>query len=190
MSLGYSPGDFYLCLQLLGSVIQSFGKGPLSATSQYSNFQGEFSLISKQLDGLPEKSQSFVHLWGVVKAQCADFVLKYSSLVPADIQAGVDKEAKRSWFYEQRLKTFAKAKWPFGAREEAMALERNMLHLVQIAILDLNTRHYKAQQGIDERYDSLLQKVLQQYAEDSSWTDEQMEHLQDGVKLAYSSFHN
>jgi hypothetical protein len=181
MSFGYSAGDFYLCVQLVGSIIESFREGPRGATLQYSNFEAEFRLISQQLDELPEKSSSFVNLWRKVRAQCVEFIVKHSSLVPAKIEAG-DKETKWRWISAKGLMALAKAKWPFKAREEAMALERNMLHLVHIAILDVNTRNYRAQQWNHERYESLLQQVLQQYAENSKWTDTQIEILQGGVE--------
>lgn len=156
MSFGYSTSDFCLLIQLVSSVIESFGKGPRGATLQYSNFQAEFSLISKQLDELPEKNSSFAAQWGITKAQCADFLRKYSSLAPADSKVAVDTESNWKWLRTQGLKTFAKVKWPLAAREEAMALRQNVLHLVHIAKLEANSRPNKAEQQHYERLESLI----------------------------------
>lgn len=182
MSFGYSASDFYLLVQLVGSVIESFGNGPRGATQQYSNLKAEIGLISKQLDELPEKGSSFATLWESTKAQCADFVIKYSNLAPADSKVAVDKEAKWKWLLAQGEKIFAKVKWPLKAREEAMELQRNVLHLIQIATLDVSSRHYKVDQQNYETLEALLQQVLQQCAEESKGIDDKIEHILDGVK--------
>jgi hypothetical protein len=160
MSFGYSTGDFYFLVQLLSSLRESFGSGPLGAASQYSAFAAKFELIHRQLDNLPEKDPSFLALWNTAKVQCTDFLLKYSGLVPTDTRILGNKETTWKWLCNRGSKILAKVQWPLAARKEFMALELNVLNIVNIATLSLSSGSYKENQRIHETLESLRHQVL------------------------------